>query len=145
MHCQWHRMHNACGVIDTACTCACGINDTACTVHAASMTPHARCMRYQWHRMHDACGVIDTFMGHAMSLTPHARSTNGPGSLWREYLSKTYMFPKCPTPPLNKYINLKGIPNKNFMHVVSLTPHAWFLHSKIDHILANSKQNSKRL
>jgi hypothetical protein len=24
------------------------------------------------------------------------------------------MFPKCPTPPLNKYINLKGLPNKNF-------------------------------
>jgi ATP-dependent Clp protease ATP-binding subunit ClpA len=23
------------------------------------------------------------------------------------------MFPNCPTPPLNKYINLKGLPNKN--------------------------------
>jgi hypothetical protein len=23
---------NACGVIDTACTCACGINETACTI-----------------------------------------------------------------------------------------------------------------
>jgi hypothetical protein len=24
------------------------------------------------------------------------------------------MFPNCPTPPLKKYINLKGIPNKKF-------------------------------
>jgi hypothetical protein len=24
------------------------------------------------------------------------------------------MFPNCPTPPLKKYINLKGLPNKNF-------------------------------
>jgi hypothetical protein len=24
------------------------------------------------------------------------------------------MFPDCPTPPLQKYINLKGLPNKHF-------------------------------
>jgi hypothetical protein len=30
------------------------------------------------------------------------------------------------------------------MHAVSLTPHARFLRSKIDHILANSKQNSQK-
>jgi hypothetical protein len=24
------------------------------------------------------------------------------------------MFPNCPTPPLKKYINLKGLPNKKF-------------------------------
>jgi hypothetical protein len=30
-----------------------------------------------------------------------------------EYLSKTYMYPNCPTPPLKKYINLKGLPKKN--------------------------------
>jgi hypothetical protein len=33
---------NACGVNETACTCACGINDTACTMHAVSLTPHAK-------------------------------------------------------------------------------------------------------
>jgi hypothetical protein len=27
-------MHGACGIIDTACTCACGIIDTACTIFA---------------------------------------------------------------------------------------------------------------
>jgi hypothetical protein len=31
------------------------------------------------------------------------------------------------------------------VHAVSMTPHAIFLRSKIDHISANSKQNSKRL
>jgi hypothetical protein len=25
---------------------------------------------------------------------------------------KTYMFPNCPTPPLQKHLNLKGLPNK---------------------------------
>jgi hypothetical protein len=30
-----------------------------------------------------------------------------------------------------------------FVNTVSLTPHARFLHSKIDHISANSRQNSK--
>jgi hypothetical protein len=28
--------------------------------------------------------------------------SNGPGILYRQYLSKTYMFPNCPTPPLKK-------------------------------------------
>jgi hypothetical protein len=55
------------------------------------------------------------------------------------------MFPNCHTPPLQKYINLKGLPNKQiFVHALSLTPHARFLRSKIDHISANSKQNSKK-
>jgi hypothetical protein len=32
------------------------------------------------------------------------------------------MFPNCPTPPLKKYINLKGLPNqKIFVHAVSCT------------------------
>jgi hypothetical protein len=35
MRCHWHRMHDACGVIDTACTCACGVNDTTCMVRMA--------------------------------------------------------------------------------------------------------------
>jgi hypothetical protein len=56
------------------------------------------------------------------------------------------MFPNCPTPPLKKHINSKGLPHKKIvMHAVSLTPHARFLRSKIDHVSANSKQNSKRL
>jgi hypothetical protein len=41
--------------------------------------------------------------------------------------------------PTTKNINLKGLPNKKF------SLHARFLLSKIDHISANSKQNSKRL
>jgi hypothetical protein len=60
MQCHWHRMHDACGVIDTACTCACGVNDTTCTVHAVSLIPHAWCMRCHWYRMHGVCIVIDT-------------------------------------------------------------------------------------
>jgi hypothetical protein len=46
------------------------------------------------------------------------------------------MFPNCPTPQLKKYINLKGLPNKNLLcvHAVSLTPHVRFLRLKIDHI-----------
>jgi hypothetical protein len=63
---------------------ACGVIDTACMVHAVSLIPDARCMRYHWrrmhvcmwyhwYRMHGACGVIDTTcMVHALSLTPHA-------------------------------------------------------------------------
>jgi hypothetical protein len=111
MQCRWHCMHDSCGVIDTACT-----------IHAVSLTPHAqkifqttyksenymqnshamkkkfKCMWCHWHRM--------------QNMTPQAQS-NGPGSLEREYLSKTYMSPNCPTPPLKKYINLKGIPTNN--------------------------------
>jgi hypothetical protein len=50
-------------------------------------------------------------------MTPHAWSTNdsnGPGSLYREYISKTYMFPNCPTQLLKVYMNLKGLLNKKF-------------------------------
>jgi hypothetical protein len=35
-------MHDACGVIDSACMCACSVIDTACTVHTVSLTPHAK-------------------------------------------------------------------------------------------------------
>jgi hypothetical protein len=48
------------------------------------------------------------------------------------------MFPNCTTPPLKKYINLKGLPNKKFSCMRFLTPHARFLCSEIDHISANS-------
>jgi hypothetical protein len=39
---HWHCMHDACGVIDTACT-----------MHVGSLTLHARCMRGHWHCMHN--------------------------------------------------------------------------------------------
>jgi hypothetical protein len=40
MQYQWHRMHGACSN-----------NDTACMMHAVSLKPHARRMRYHWHHM----------------------------------------------------------------------------------------------
>jgi hypothetical protein len=141
MRCHWHRMHSSCGVIDTACSIKFSntfekwksyakrrgyakklkldaVLMTPHALHAGSMTPHVRCMRCHWQ--------------HMQNMTPQARSTNhsnGPGAFKgnREYLSKTYMFLNCPTPPL------KGLPNKQI------------LRSKIDHISVNSKQNSKRL
>jgi hypothetical protein len=51
---------------------------------------------------------------------------------------------KLSYPTTKKYINLKGLPNKKFHAAVLLTQNARFLRSKIDHISANSKQNSKR-
>jgi hypothetical protein len=78
-------------------------------------------------------------------MTAHAQSTNNsnsPGSLEREYLSKTYRYvPELSYPTPKKNYKFKGAN----LHVVSLTPHARFLRSKIDHISENSKQNSKRL
>jgi hypothetical protein len=44
MRCHWSRMHDACGIIDTACTTnfsnnfECGVIDTACTVHDVDVT-----------------------------------------------------------------------------------------------------------
>jgi hypothetical protein len=119
MWCQWHAVSYF----------ACSVIDTACTMHAVSLTLHARM--------------------HVVSLTPHAKYDTActidewferPWQPLKGYLSKTYLFPNCPTPPLKKYINLKGLPNKKmFVHAVSFTPHARFLRSKIDHISANSK------
>jgi hypothetical protein len=54
------------------------------------------------------------------------------------------MFTNCPTHPLKNIYIYWGYLTKNW-HAVSLTPHARFLRSKIDHILANnSKQKSKK-
>jgi hypothetical protein len=61
-------------------------------------------MPCRWHRM--------------QNMASHARfmnDSNGPGSLKWAFLSKTYMFSNCPTPPLKKYINLKGLPNKKIL------------------------------
>jgi hypothetical protein len=130
--CHLLCMHHACDVIDTACM-----------LHAVSLTPHAHkkfrttswCMRCKWHRV--------------QNMTLHAQSmndSNGPGSLWMYKKNKcSWIVLNCPTPPWKKYINLKGLPNKNVVHAVSLTPHSRLLRLKIDHILANSKQNLKRL
>jgi hypothetical protein len=91
---------------------ACGVIDTACMVHVVSLTPHAQKFFEQLRKVkiicktamvckkiNNACGIIDTACTvHAVSLTlhanitPHAPSMNdsyGPGSLLREYLSKT--------------------------------------------------------
>jgi hypothetical protein len=80
-------------------------------VHAVLLTPHAK--------YDTACKIL-----HPMqNMTPHAKYNTactlterfeGPHSLYWEYLSKKYMFPNCPTPPLKNYINFKGLPNKKF-------------------------------
>jgi hypothetical protein len=100
MRYQWHHMHGACGVIDTAyiykffslpslfCIwfllfkvvqnnfCACGVNDTACTMHEVSINRMHTCMLYQWHRMHRACSINDTaYTVHAVSMIPRALCT----------------------------------------------------------------------
>jgi hypothetical protein len=104
-------------------------------MHAVSMPPHARCMWCHWHRI--------------KNMTPHARLTNdsnGPGSFKGNIYQKHILYvPELSYPTPKKYINLKGLPNKKFREweFVSLTQHARFLRSKIDHISANSKQNSK--
>jgi hypothetical protein len=72
-------------------------------MHVVSMTPHARCMRYQWHRMHDR------------------RTIRTALAAFKGNIYQKHMFPNCPTPPLKKYINLKGLPKKNYVHAVSLT------------------------
>jgi hypothetical protein len=46
---------------------------------------------------------------------------------------------------LKSYAKQGGYAKKIKIHAVSKTQHARFLRSKIDHISANSKQNSKRL
>jgi hypothetical protein len=76
-------------------------------VHAVSLSPHAqkfvrRTSKSENH-VQNSDGMQTKLKLHAVSMTPHARSTNdlnGPGSLKMEYLSKTNMFPNCPTPPL---------------------------------------------
>jgi hypothetical protein len=65
-------------------------------VHAASSTPHAK--------YDTACKILHRKYNRQIIQTS--------GSLLREYLSITYMILKCPTPPLKKYINLKGLLNK---------------------------------
>jgi hypothetical protein len=86
---------------------------------------------------------------NAVSLTPHAKydTTCTIDERFKQPwealkgISKTYVFPKCPTP----IYNFKGDTQKMFVHALSLTPHARFLRSKIGYLSANSKQNSKKL
>jgi hypothetical protein len=55
-------------------------------------------------KMKNACGV-------------NAKSTNNFKRPWQPLKGKSikkYIFANCPTPPLQKYINLRGLPNKNF-------------------------------
>jgi hypothetical protein len=91
-------------------------------MHAVSLTLDARFMRCHLHRIHDACGVSYTASTvHAVSLTPHEKYGTACtiderfGRLWqtlKEISRKTHMFANWPTHSLQKYINLKGLPNK---------------------------------
>jgi hypothetical protein len=69
MRCHWH---NACGVIDTACT-----------VQAVSLTSHAR--------VQCAFGFIDTAcMVLAVSLTPHAQNFFNNYEKWKSYAKQRW-------------------------------------------------------
>jgi hypothetical protein len=91
---------------------------------AVSVTPHAPCMRCHWYRMQGACGIIDTACTvHAMSLTAHAKYNTACTiderfeRSWQPLKGisiKIIYVPELPTPPLKKYINLKGLSNKKF-------------------------------
>jgi hypothetical protein len=83
-------------------------------MHVVSMIPHARCMRYHWHRMHGAYGVIDTACKIWHRMHDRRKLRMALAAFKGNIYKKTYMFPNCPTPPLNKFINLKGLPNNNF-------------------------------
>jgi hypothetical protein len=87
--------------------------------------------------------------GACVSLTPHAKYDTActieerfvrPWQPSKGISIKNCMYANWPKRPLQKYVNLKGLPNENFVHA-----YARFLRPKIDHISANSKQNSKRL
>jgi hypothetical protein len=113
------------------------------------MTPHARCMRWHWCQMNDAFGVIDTtWTVHAVSLTPHAKYdtvctiAERFGRSWQTWKGISIkMFANWPTPPIQKYINLRGLLNKKkFVHAVS-----WKWAIKKSNIFANWKQNTKAL
>jgi hypothetical protein len=139
---HWDCMHDACGGIDTACKMKFSNNfeNYKSYANGFTMQKNEKCMQCQWHCRRNACSVIDNGCSmHTVSLTPYAGG-NGAidtacppsacgvndtaraiderfawhGSLEREYLSTTYMFANFPTPPLQKYINLKGSPNKSF-------------------------------
>jgi hypothetical protein len=60
-------MHDACGVIDTACM-----------VHAVSLTPHAqkifRTTSKSENHMQNSHGMQKNLKMHAVSMTPHARA-----------------------------------------------------------------------
>jgi hypothetical protein len=85
-----------------------------------------------------------------MPLTPHAKYDT-PCTIderferpWQPLYGisiKNIYIPKWSYPNTIKNLEFKGAT----VHAVSLTSHALFLHSKIDHISANSKQHTKRL
>jgi hypothetical protein len=115
MRCHWHRLHSACGVNDTACTIKFSNNFEKWKSYAKRRC-YAKKIKNACgviaHRIHGACGVIDTAckIWHHM----HSRRTIRmalaafKGNIYQKH---TYMFSNCTTPPLKKYINLKGLPN----------------------------------
>jgi hypothetical protein len=59
---------------------------------------------------------------------------------------KNIYVPELSYSTTKKIYKFKGATKQQiFVHAVSMTPHARFFRSKIDHISANSNQNSKRL
>jgi hypothetical protein len=88
MRCHWHRMHDASGVIDTVFKI--------------------------WHRMHDASGVIGTVckIWHRIHGRRTIRSAlaDFKGNIYQNFRVRELSY----TPALQKYINLKGLPDKNF-------------------------------
>jgi hypothetical protein len=85
--CHWQHMHDACRVIDTACTMhgACGVIDTACKV---------------WHCMNDRWKLRATLAAFQENIyEKHVRTQS------------------APPPPLDKYINLKGLPNTKISYM----------------------------
>jgi hypothetical protein len=131
MRCQWHRIHGACGIIETAYT-----------MHSGSLTPHAQCRgggslsrHAKWNfRTTSTIEILrqngftmKKFKMHTVSMTPHAKYDTACTLLNQRtiraaiaafkgniYLKK-YIVAKCPIPPLQKYVNLKGLPpNKKF-------------------------------
>jgi hypothetical protein len=126
---HWHRMHGACGIIDTACTVhAVSLTLHAC-VHAVSLIPHAQCMLCHWNRINGTCGVNDTACTcacginytactvHAVSLTPHAKYDTActideqferPWQPLKGIYIKNIILPELSYPTTKKIYKLKG-------------------------------------
>jgi hypothetical protein len=62
-------------------------------------------------------------------------------NVYQKTTKNTLAFAKCPTSPLQKYINLGGLPKKMFVHAVLSPPHARKSAIKKSNIFANSKKN----
>jgi hypothetical protein len=139
-------------------------------MHAVSLTPHAQCIRchaqcmfvndttcttkfsnkfqklksyakQRWYekKIKNACGVNDTPCTIDLLFERPWQPLKG-------ISIKNLYVPELSYLTTKKIYKFKWATQKKiFMHAVSLTSHARFWHSKIHHISANLKQNSKRL